>query len=93
MRMSAWVQLEPLEREDFHEFIEHGLKAVGAQSKILADPAYEMLYRSSRGVPRVASRLQRAALQRAHERDQSFVDEHVLEAAIDDAGYPFAGAN
>ncbi|MFC1482283.1 ExeA family protein [Myxococcota bacterium] len=92
MRVSAWVQLDPLEREDFHEFIEHGLKAVGAQSKILADPAQEMLFRASRGVPRVASRLLRAALQLAHERDQSFVDEHVLETAIDEAGYPFAGA-
>lgn len=92
MRVSAWVQLEPLEREDFRELIEHALKAVGAQNKILADPAYEMLFRSSRGVPRIASRLLRAALQMAHERDQNFVDEHVLEAAIDDMGYPFAGA-
>jgi hypothetical protein len=35
-------------------------------------------------VPRVASRLLRAALQRAHERDQNFVDDHILEAVLDD---------
>jgi hypothetical protein len=30
----------------------------------------------------------RAALRLAHERDQSFVDEHVLEAAIEDVLAP-----
>jgi Holliday junction resolvasome RuvABC ATP-dependent DNA helicase subunit len=45
----------------------------------------ELLLRASRGLPRVASRLLRAALILAHEQDQSFVDEHVLEAVLDDA--------
>jgi type II secretory pathway predicted ATPase ExeA len=92
MRVSAQVHLDPLEREHFHSFIEHGLKAAGATSKLLADPALEMLYRTSRGVPRVASKLLRAALRHAHDNDQSFVDEHVLEAALDEMSLALPGA-
>jgi hypothetical protein len=36
------------------------------------------------GVPRVASRMLRASLELAHERDQSFVDEDTMLAACDD---------
>lgn len=89
MRVAAQVQLEPLlDRDTFAAFIHAGLKAVGATQKILADPALELLLRASRGLPRTASRLLREALQLAHERDQSFVDEHVLAAALDDGLAP-----
>jgi len=42
-----------------------------------------MLFRSIRGVFRVSSRLLRAALRLAHDKDQAFVDEHVMEAAVE----------
>lgn len=51
-----------------------------------------MLFRASRGVPRLAGRLLRSALRLAHERDQSFVDEHILEAAADEATLATGGA-
>ena len=85
-RVATEVRLEPLDRDTFTAAIEHGLKAAGASSKLLADPALELLFRSSRGGLRVASKLLRAALRAAHERDQSFVDELVMEAAIDETG-------
>ncbi len=72
------------DRDTFGAFILQGLEAVGATEKILADPAMELLLRASRGLPRVASKLLRAAPQLAHERDQGFLDENVLEDAIDD---------
>jgi type II secretory pathway predicted ATPase ExeA len=85
MRVSAQVHLEPFtDRAAFAAFVTQALAAVGATEKIVADPAMELLLRSSRGLPRVASRLLRAALILAHERDQSFVDEHILEAVLDD---------
>jgi MSHA biogenesis protein MshM len=84
-RVVAQVHLEPItERDVFAALVEHGLKAAGAQSKLLADPALELLFRASRGVVRIASRLLRAALRHAHERDMNFVDEHMLEAVIDE---------
>jgi MSHA biogenesis protein MshM len=85
MRVVWQVHLEPLDRPLFTAMIEHGLKAAGATESLLADPARELLFRASRGVPRVASNLLRRALREAHERNQSFVDEQVMEAAIDAA--------
>jgi len=86
MRVTTQVHLEPFtDRAAFAAFVTQALAAVGATDKIVADPAMELLLRASRGLPRVASRLLRAALILAHEQDQSFVDEHVLEAVLDDA--------
>lgn len=83
MRVAAHVHLEPLGRDDFAALLDHGLKAAGATSNLLSDPAREMLFRSSRGIPRLASTLLRAALRTAHERDMSFIDEHTIEHAVE----------
>lgn len=89
MRIAAQVHLEPFsDRHTFSNLISQSLEASGAHDKILADPALELLLRASRGLPRIASKLLQAALRIAHERDQSFVDEHVLEAAIEDVLVP-----
>jgi MSHA biogenesis protein MshM len=83
MRVVYQIHLEPLDRDLFAALVDHGLKAVGATQNVLADPARELLFRASRGVPRVASSLLQRALREAHERNQSFIDEHTMEAAID----------
>ena len=83
MRVVHQVRLEPLDRDGFAAMVEHALKAVGATQTLLSDPAKELLFRSSRGVPRLASKLLRAALREAHERNQNFVDDPTMEAAID----------
>ena len=85
MRVVHQVHLEPLERDLFGAMIDHGLKAAGATQSVLADPARELLFRASRGVPRAASDLLRRALREAHERNQTFIDDHTMEAAIDSA--------
>lgn len=83
-RVVCHEHLEPLDRDCFGAFLDHGLTAVGATKKLLSDPALEMLFRASRGVPRQASKLLRAALYRADEAAQAFVDERIMEAAISD---------
>jgi type II secretory pathway predicted ATPase ExeA len=85
-RIAAELRLEPLDRDAFVAAVDHGLKAVGATRKLLADQAVEMLFRSSRGVLRTASLTLRAAFRIAAERDQAFVDEAVMQAAVDEAG-------
>ena len=75
MRVAVHVHLEPLERDDFFGLLEHGLDAAGAKSKLLNEPAREMILRASHGLPRVASRLLRTALREAQHRGQDFVDE------------------
>ena len=83
-RIAAHVRMEPLEREHFCAMVEHGLAAAGATRKIFSDAALEMLVRQSNGVPRLCGRLIRASLRRAHELGQDFVDETVLQAALDE---------
>ena len=83
MRIVHQLHLEALDRDVFSALIDHALKAAGATQTILADPARELLFRASRGVPRVASHLLRRALHDAHERNQTFIDDHTMEVAID----------
>jgi general secretion pathway protein A len=87
-RVAAHVQLLPLEREDFKAFIEHGLTAAGSKDKLLTDPALDMLFRVCRGVPRIASRVLRASLKKAHANNQSIVDDHLLRAAVAELAPP-----
>ena len=83
-RVAAHVQLLPLDRDDFRAFIEHGTRAAGSKEKLLTDPALEMLFRVSRGVPRIASRVLRASLKKAHAKNQNVVDDHLLRAAVEE---------
>src|SRR5580692_1984128 len=85
-RIAAELRLDPLDRDSFAAAIEHALKTAGATQKILSDPASEMLFRASRGVLRVASKLLRTALRIAHAKAQTFLDEPTLQAAIDEVG-------
>jgi len=83
-RVSARIHLEPLTRDDFAAFTDHALKAAGAREKILTDSAFELFWRSTRGVPRAASKLLRAALRLAHRNNQNLVDDRVISEAIDE---------
>ena len=85
MRVVHQVHIDALDRDVFHALIDHGLTAAGATQTLLADPTRELLFRASRGLPRVASQLLRRALHEAHARNQTFIDDHTMEAAIDAA--------
>ena len=86
-RICAWVRLEPLtERATFMTFLQEGLRAAGATSNPLSDPAAELLFRASHGEPRRVAFLLREALTLAHEQDKSFVDDTLLEAVLDEEG-------
>jgi len=87
-RIAARVSLEALsERADFDAFLEAGLKAAGATATIVSDPACELLFRASRGVPRRIAWLLKESLILAHERDQSFVDDSIVEAVLDEEDF------
>jgi type II secretory pathway predicted ATPase ExeA len=87
-RISAEIRLEPLDRETFLVALDHGFKAAGATTKVVNDQAAEMLYRASRGTFRVASRLVRTSLRFAQEKGQAFVDETIVQLAIEELGEP-----
>jgi len=75
--------MAPRGREQLLAMIEHGLKTAGAKTKLLSDPALEVLWRTSHGLPRIASKALRAALMLAHEHGQAFVDEQIMLDACD----------
>lgn len=91
-RVVCHEHLEPLDRDAFSAFLDHGLSAVGATQKLLSDPAQEMLFCACRGIPRWASKLLRAALCRADEAAQAFIDERIMELAIGDTVLPQGAA-
>jgi len=83
-RVIAPLTLAPRSRDELIAMIRHGLAAAGVRDKLLADPALEVLFRVSRGLPRLAHKLLRAALMLAHDRDQTFVDEQTVLDACDE---------
>ncbi|MGH9391037.1 MAG: ExeA family protein [Vicinamibacteria bacterium] len=82
-RIIVSVHLEAFSSRDvFSAFLAHGLAAVGSKGTVLADSARELLFRASRGLPRQAAKIARRAFRIAHEREQSFLDDAILEAAV-----------
>ena len=73
--------LRPKTRDELLAMVAHGMKVAGGNVKVFADPALEVLYRASHGVPRTASHLLRLSLVCAHERERDFVDEDTMLAA------------
>jgi MSHA biogenesis protein MshM len=85
-RIAVEVRLEALDRQTFGATLEHAFKAAGATQSVLSDSAVELLFRSSRGVLRVASKILRVAMRVAHDKNQAFLDEHAVEAALTELG-------
>lgn len=85
-RIAVELRLEALDRQAFGAAVEHAFKAAGATQAMLSEPAIELLFRSSRGVLRVASKVLRVAMRIAHEKNQAFLDEHTFEAAVAELG-------
>jgi MSHA biogenesis protein MshM len=85
-RIAVEIRLEALDRATFGAAVEHGFKVAGATTAVLSDPAVELLFRASRGVLRAAAKILRVAMRVASDKNQAFVDEHVLEAALTELG-------
>ena len=86
-RIAVEIRLEALDRQSFGAAVEHGFKAAGATQMVVSDAAVELLFRASRGVLRVASKILRVALRIAGDKNQPFLDEPAFEAAIAELGH------
>lgn len=88
MRVVAPCHLHPrLERAAFLAMIDHALRTAGATRNLISEPAAELLFRACRGLPRLASKILHAALIAADHRDQAFLDDSVMTAAIADLSH------
>ena len=62
-------------------------QAAGATRNLLSEPGAELIFRVCCGLPRLASKLLHAALILADTRDQAFLNETVITAAIGDLSH------
>jgi len=87
-RVAVEMRLEALDRPTFGATVEHAFTAAGATQSVLSGAAVELLFRASRGVLRVAAKILRVAMRVAHDKNQAFLDEHAVEAALAELGSP-----
>jgi type II secretory pathway predicted ATPase ExeA len=85
-RIAVEIRLEALDRASFGAAVDHGFKVAGATGTVLSEPAVELLFRASRGVLRAAAKILRVAMRMAGDKNQAFIDEHVLELALAELG-------
>lgn len=83
-RIACHVRLEPLGRDAFLCMVEHAFTAAGASRKVFSDAAMEVLLRHTQCNPRLCARLIKASLRRAHAHGVDFVDDHLVQAAVDE---------
>lgn len=86
-RIAVELRLEALDRQTFGAALDHAFRAAGATQTVVSDAAVELLYRASRGVLRVASKILRVALRIASDKHQAFLDEQAFEAAVAELGH------
>jgi len=88
-RISVHCSLEPLAGPAIAGYIAHRLEIAGGSPDRVrfSQEAVEALYRTTGGVPRLINRICDRALHHGYLRRAGTIDEHMLEAAIEDAGH------
>lgn len=88
-RISVHCSLEPLASAGIAGYIAHRLQvAGGSPDRVRFSPeAVDALYRATSGVPRLINRICDRALHHGYLRRAGTIDEHMLAAAIEDAGH------
>ena len=84
-RVRLRFHIEPLDRPEMHEYIDHRLTVAGCgPNKIFAEASYETLYRYTGGLPRLINILCDAALLHAFSDDDDVVmNDHVMSAVAE----------
>lgn len=85
-RITNSYQLQPLTRTDVGIYLHHRLTIAGAQepTQLFSKQAVDMLYRSSRGIPRLINIIAHKALMAAYGRGKSKVRRPEMKQAIRD---------
>ncbi|MGH8268926.1 MAG: ExeA family protein [Steroidobacteraceae bacterium] len=82
-RLQVRVHLKAVgERERFAALIQHAFKSAGAPHTLLADSGLELLRQASQGLPRLAGRILRTAMQIAATKKLNHLPDDVLQQAI-----------
>jgi type II secretory pathway predicted ATPase ExeA len=89
-RVCVYARLDPLSADAVPGYVRHRLQIAGGTPDRVKFPAdsFDLLYRASRGVPRLINRICDRALHLACLRHTSTVDPDIVAAALDDIGQP-----
>ena len=80
-RITGRYHLKPLSKEDTALYVNHRMKVAGAQRDVFTPPAIRLLYRRSRGIPRLINVVADRALLAGYTRDQRVVDRALVVSA------------
>ena len=86
-RMGAQWDLEPLNVEETHGYIQHRLNVAGGKGRVaFSRPAADAVFRSSGGLPRLINRFADQALVEAHLQGIKKIDREVVDRAVEKLG-------
>ncbi len=91
-RVSLWCRTRPLTGEETHAYIAERLRIAGASQPILLPEAAELVYRYSKGIPRIINLICEHTLISAYVEQIKPIPAHIVEAAgleLDLVQHPF----
>ena len=80
-RITGRYHLEPLGKEDTAAYVRHRMRVAGAQSDVFTKAAISMLFKRSRGIPRLINVIADRALLAAYTQDRRSVDRALVARA------------
>jgi type II secretory pathway predicted ATPase ExeA len=83
-RIAASFHLLPLDEKSVRELIHYRLTAAGGTGREITDGAAKLVHKMTFGVPRLVNQLCDMSLLYAWSMDHHQVDEHVVQAVLDD---------
>lgn len=83
-RINMRYHLKPLSRKETKEYIEKRLKTAGAKGRLFTEKAIKVIYRRSKGTPRIINILCDNALLNGYALDQKSVDDRSVKEAAKD---------
>ncbi len=82
-RIAVYYHLTPLSKEDTISYILHRLHvASGSHKKFFTEEALDLIYRFSKGVPRLVNQICDSALLTGYTKDIKLIDDKILEEVI-----------
>lgn len=85
-RVVMRYQLQPLNKDDVHAYIEHHLKLAGANMPIFTASALEAIALRSQGWPRVVNTLTINSLLYGAQLKKDQIDEEIVKMAVEESG-------
>jgi len=88
-RISVRYHLNPLDRNQTNEYIEHRMKVAGSRdsTRIFEPEAVRLIWKFSRGIPRVINTLCDGALVIGHATARKVIDGRIVKETIRDMSY------